>query len=133
MAGSATIISNTSYGKWRTIVWEWTSDASGDVSGVGTLSIPGGSVNTALSVPKSGVSDNFVLTLPGKIQLVNGTLVSVADLLHGIGAAMSNSTNGEVVNLDVTYPIPFNVEIAPVIASAGNAKSGYLFLFIWEE
>lgn len=133
MAGSATIISNSSYGKWRTIVWEWTSDASGDVSGVGTLSIPGGSVNTILSVPKSGVTDNFDLVITGKMLIDTGVLVSVADLLNGVGADLSNSTNGEVKNVDVVFPIPFNVEIAPVISNAGNAQSGYLFLYIWEE
>ena len=133
MAGSATIISNKPYGKWRTIVWYWTTDASGDVSGVGTLSIPGGSIHTIMSVPVSGVSDNFVLTLTGKILLDNGTLVSYADLLNGIGAAMSNSTNGESINNTIVAPIPYNVEIAPVIASGGNAQSGYLFLFVWEE
>jgi len=133
MAGSATIISNTLHGKWRTIIWEWTSDASGDVSSVGSLSIPSGSVNTFLSVPKSGVTDNFDLVLTGSILLKTGVRVAVADLLHGTGANLSNSTDGEFKNVDVVLPLPHNVEIAPVIAAAGNATSGYLFLFCWEE
>jgi hypothetical protein len=133
MAGSATIVSNKLNGMWRTIVWRWTSDDSGDVSGVGSLAIPGGSVNTILSVPDSGVTDDFDLVITGKIFLDNGTTVSVADLLNGVGTDLSNSTDGEAINVNVTYPLPYNVEIAPVISGAGNATSGYLFLFIWQE
>jgi len=133
MAGSATIVSNKLNGMWRTIVWRWTSDASGDVSGVGSLAIPGGSVNTILSVPDSGVTPDFDLVITGKIFLDNGATVSVADLLNGVGTDLSNSTNGEAINVNVTYPLPYNVEIAPVISGAGSATSGYLFLFIWQE
>jgi hypothetical protein len=133
MAGSATIISNKTDGMWRTIVWEWTSDADGDVSGVGDLSLPSGAINTILSVPKSGVSDGFDLVITGSILLDSGARVAVADLLNGVGAGLSNSTNGQVKNVDVTFPIPHNTKITPVISNAGNKQSGYLFLFVWQE
>jgi hypothetical protein len=133
MAGSAAIVSNEKCGKWRTIIWKWTSSTGGAVSDVGKLHIPGGSVHSFWSVPGSGVTDDFDLTLPGKFTLKNGEVISVADLLHGVGTDLSNSTNGEIVNVDVVLPVGYNTEIAPVIASAGSAVSGYLFLYIWEE
>lgn len=133
MAGSATIISNEKNGLWRTIVWKWTSDASGAVSGVGQLHIPGGSIHSFWSVPESGVTDDFDVTVPGKFVLKNGDVISVADFLHGTGANLSNSTDGEIKNVDVVLPVGYNTEIYPVVANAGNATSGYFILFIWQE
>jgi len=133
MAGSATIIKNKREGSYREIIWKWTSNGSGAVNGVGKIHVPQGTIVGMWSDPGSGVSDNWDVTLPGTVILPNGETTSVTDMLNGNGADLSNSTNGEIVNLDVTLFVPNNTEIGLSITNAGSEVSGYFMLFIWEE
>lgn len=132
MAGSATLF-NDYWGRIRTVVWQWTCDSSGNVSDVGILNLPGGTIHAFMSVPDSGVTDQFDLVVPIKILLPNGSSVSIADVLDGEGANLSNSTDGEWINLSNPFPLPYNSEVKITISNAGNAQSGTLFLHVWEE
>jgi hypothetical protein len=134
MAGSATIVSNKKVSqRYRCIVWAWTADASGAVSDVGQVTVPGGSIVGFWSVPGSDVTDAFDFTLAGVFPLDDGSNVAVSDLLGGVGVDLSNSTAGQCVQVDDVTPLQNNTIIAPVIANAGVSVSGTILLFIWEE
>ena len=133
MAGSVTK-HNVYANRIRSLVYEWTCDASGDVSGSTTeVNLPGGSLYTFLSVPKSGVTDAFDVTMSAKMTLPNGNTVTVADVLGGQGGNLSNSTNGEWEFLNTPFPMMFDTRLALTIANAGNAQSGTLIFFIRDD
>lgn len=132
MAGSA-VVENKIINRTRTITWEWTSDASGDVSDVGSVVVPGGTVSFLASVPGSGVTDAFDVTIKATRTLESGNSMVIADVLSGDGADLSNSTDGQGVILSTPFTLGHQTTLEPVIAAAGNAKSGTLQLTVWEE
>jgi hypothetical protein len=127
MAGSVTIIRNNRYGKLRNIILYWTSDASGDVSGNAPIQLPACRLEGLISIPVSGVTDAFAMSLPMSLPLENGTTISLADVSGGI-PAMSNSTDGETVMFDPQPSFPDGGIFSLTISGAGNAQSGYLIL-----
>jgi hypothetical protein len=133
MAGSVDIISNDRTDRVRTIILKWTSDASGNVSDVGGVSLPGGTLYAFSQLPGAGVTNEFDLTVPCEIILADGNTITFADALGGEGADLSNSTDGAAVMLSTQFAIPYNAMLELSISNAGNAKSGYIILFVWEE
>jgi len=117
----------------RVIVWEWTSDASGDVSGEGTVVIPGGHISFFASIPQSGVTDNFDVTVKATRTIDNGNSYEIADVLSGQGANLSNSTDGEPIALSTPCTVGPQTTLELVVANAGNAQSGTFVLTVWEE
>lgn len=132
MAGSA-VVENKIINRSRTITWEWTSDASGDVSSVDSVVVPGGTASFFHSVPGAGVTDEFDVTVKATRTLDSGNSYSVTDILSGDGANLSNSTDGEGIPLSVPFTLGHQTTLELVIANAGNAKSGTFVLTIWEE
>lgn len=114
------------------IAWYCTSDASGDVSGNGSYKISG-TLMQLQYIPETGCSDNWDLTITGANTItasgVDATK-TLADVLQGNGANLSNSTNGGVAD---TLTYLRNTTITPVIANLGNAKSVTLILYVWRE
>lgn len=138
MAGSATVVSNRKgSGKYRQIIWHWTTDASGDVNGEGSVALPGGTIIGFWSIPDSVLSDVFELTLPGRLPLENGATVAFGDMLQGAGGDVSPSSSGTFVSVDASASSPTAVAtgtyVTPTIASPDALASGYLILFFWEE
>lgn len=133
MAGSITKYSNERIGNWRIITLKWTADASGDVTDAIEIQLPTCQVNSFLSVPITGVSDDFDLTLPVTIPLPDGSSVDIADALSASGSNLSNSTDGEAVNLGTPFPLPHGSKLKVKVDNAGNATSGYLWLMLWQE
>jgi hypothetical protein len=116
------------------IVFEWTSDASGDVSGPeAEINIPGGSLYAMLAVPKSGVTDAYDVTVSMRKNFQTCTAIAIADLLSGDGANLSNSTDGQLVLMGQPIPLLPDARLSLVVANAGNAQSGTIVLVIWDE
>jgi hypothetical protein len=104
----------------------WTSDASGDVSSVGAISPACGPIIGVQFVPGAGVSDLYDVTI------LDGNSV---DVLIAVGADLSNTASatsnyktpltaeGGYVNLG-------NATLTPVVANAGNAKTGTIYLYL---
>lgn len=97
----------------------WTSDAAGAVSGT-ALAVRRGHLNAVKFIPAAAASqpsDQY------SAQLQDG---DSADLLGGTGAALSNA------NAKADAPVPFfeGGNLTPVVAAAGNAKSGTIILYV---
>ena len=133
MPGSV-IKENVYANRIRMIVFEWTSDASGDVSGPeAEVNIPGGSLYAMLAVPKSGVTDNYDVTVSMRKNFQTCTAITIADILGGDGANLSNSTNGQLVLMGKPVPLLPDARLSLVVANAGDAQSGTIVLVIWDE
>lgn len=106
---------------------DWTSDASGNVSGT-NITLRGFLVK-ALTIP-SGVAaptDNYDITLldPDSVA-ASGTF----DSLHSALIDRDTANTEEVYFTGATSPPYLNGAYAFVVANAGNAKSGKLFLYM---
>ena len=133
MPGSVTK-HNVYFNKIRSLVYQWTVDASGDMSGTITeVNLPGGTLYNFISVPGAGVTDAFDVTLSAKMTLPNGNTVTIADVLGGQGANLSNSVNGAWAALSEPFPVMYDTRFALTVDNAGDAKSGTLIFFFWDE
>lgn len=139
MAGSCTseFINDPITGRIIGYKFDWTSDASGDVSGVGAINItridkPGGMINTIVGaqfVPDTGG------TAP--TDLYDATLINSdgVDVLQGVGADLPQSVTSisnyrTPLTTDGGYVLLMGDTLTPVVANAGNAKGGTIYLFI---
>lgn len=133
MAGSITVTSSgvTGGAGVRKYSVAWTSDAAGAVSGT-TFEMPPGTVVAVTTTPGSGgtqPSDLYDLTV---LCSTHGT-----DVLNGEGANLSNATSA--------HKVPFignsggtsfvrqwlhGGDYQPVIANAGNAKTGSFDVYV---
>jgi hypothetical protein len=128
-AGSITVTtSDIGGGVWKYAV-AWTCDASGNVSGT-TFDLGRGTIMQAKFAPGSaGVqpTDQYDVTI---------TDADGADILDGFGANLSNATaksfpnqsgGGEGAAALAFFP---GGTVTPVVANAGNAKSGTITLYL---
>ena len=132
MAGSISIKRNIYDRRIRTMILLCTSDASGDVSG-NPIPVPGGTFYNFGYIPVSGASDLWDIVIPMTYPLDDGNSISLADILNGDGANLSNSTNGGWVSLTNPCVAIENSIVTPTISNLGNAQSVYLLLHFWEE
>lgn len=99
----------------------WTSDASGNVSGT-SFDVKRGLQRQRKFIPGAGG------TQPTDAYDVTVTDPDGADILVGSGANLSNAT--------ATWSVPssppfFEAQaVTPVVANAGNAKTGTIVLFV---
>jgi hypothetical protein len=137
-AGSVKLTSFVSAkGVVQAIVWAWTSDGSGDVSGNDTFTVQGNvKIYGFATDPESGVSADYDIVVPASIIIPteSGTrTIEWADVLGGDGADCSNSTDGTVAALTTTFTVVDGTTLDLDISNAGNATSGTFVLFFSEE
>lgn len=117
--GAITLTEQT-YSSVKLIKFAWTSDASGNVSGIPTLNVYDGQVLACVTVPAGGGVAPTAYTL----QILDGNGV---DVLAQAGTARSTTAQE-------TLKAPLGAVSASalslVIASAGNAKQGTVYLFL---
>jgi len=118
-AGSITFTEATS-GSVKLITFAWTCDASGNVSGNPTAKTYNGEIVACVTVPAGGGNAPTAYTL--QIQDANGV-----DVLAQTGTARS-TTNQETLKKPLGAVADSALTL--VIASAGNAKQGTVYLFI---
>lgn len=119
MAGSITFTEQTS-GSVKLVILAWTSDASGNVSGTPTLKAYNGAVIACVTVPAGAGNAPTAYTL--QIQDANGV-----DVLAQAGTARSIA-NQET--LKAPLGAVADSALTLVIASAGNAKQGTVYLYL---
>lgn len=115
-----------------TIVWSWTSDASGDVTGTDGSICVTGTIAGIQMIP----DDTDTPTDAYDVTVI--TDVGSFDVLVGLGANMSENLDdsGNVfmpVDSDNSKPItlPANTCIHPVVDNAGSATSGIIKMVIF--
>ena len=112
------------------IEWDWTSDESGDVSGVGAEPDVSGRIEQVEFIPGKTTS-----------QPTEGYAVQILDqygrdVLLGVGAVLSNSQADTVKNLrtpmskDMSYFTAFGLTLEPLISGAGDEKSGTIRMIV---
>lgn len=122
MAAVGTIVlTEQNFSSVKLIKFAWTSDASGNVSGIPTLNSYDGAVIACVTVPSGGgTAPSASYTL--QIQDANGV-----DVLAQLGTARS-------ATVQETLKAPLGAVAASVlslvIAAAGNAKQGTVYLFL---
>jgi len=128
MAGSVSI-SKQLHRTVSKVTLDWTSDASGDVSGTHTVYLSG-QIERVCFIPDSGgtqPTDQYDVTLEDD----NGL-----DVLQGLGANLSNATATDVVpvvtdgNAGNASPTAIDDKLELKVANAGNAKGGKVILYI---
>lgn len=131
MAGSCTVTKTILQTNAQNVIWEiqfdWTSDGSGDVSGVGESMPLHGILSGAWFYPGTATSqpsDAYDVTLLDD----HGR-----DVLYGVGANKSHDPedggNYRVpVNQDGYTPILRGDTLTPAISNAGDTKSGTIIL-----
>lgn len=117
--GSITLTEQT-YSSVKLITLAWTSDASGNVSGIPTVKLYDGVICACVTVPSGGGTAPTAYTL--QIQDSNGV-----DVLAQAGVARS-TTNQETLKSPLGAVA--NSTLSLVIASAGNAKQGTVYLYL---
>ena len=134
-AGSIYVTTEQIMPKLRSYQIAWTSDASGDVNTT-TFRMKAGLIFKYAADPEAGVTDAYDFTLPVAWNIATSATttrtIEWADALSGDGANLSNSADGEILDLSIQFPVPTCVA-TPTIANAGNAKSGTIIIYIWEE
>lgn len=113
-------------------IWDWTSDASGDVSGEGSMTVTG-TVAGVWYVPDSGG------TQPTNAYDVTLTTSEPAsfDVLVGTGANLSNTPSDSgnfTMPLDNTNNRPITLykqTLTPTVSNAGNAKGGKIIILVF--
>tara|TARA_Y100000310_G_scaffold333073_1_gene409890 strand:+ start:2088 stop:2450 length:363 start_codon:yes stop_codon:yes gene_type:complete len=119
MAGSISFTEITQ-GSVKKIKAEWTSDASGDVSGNSTTNFYNGKLIMVATDPHATApTDNYdiVLNDSDSIDLAQGNLANrdTADTEY-----VAEANLGAVVNSKIT----------PVVSNAGNAKRGTIYIYL---
>ena len=99
--------------------YAWTSDGSGDVSGV-TINNPRGYIEQAILTPGS--------TTPSDLYDVTFTLTGI-DILNSEGANQSQTT-GEIILFDPPIAYDGSSTLALVVANAGDSKTGNVEFFV---
>ena len=123
MAGSITYTEET-VGDVTLVVADWTSDASGDVTGNATTYAKfSGKVIYAAFEPDGGgtqPSDNYDVSVLDK---------NSNDVLNGLGANRSNAATVYVDEYDGLGACA-NTTLTVTVDNAGNAKGGKVYLWI---
>ena len=128
MAGSVTL----TYSETRTIkkvVWDWTSDASGDVSGTDTVTLSGQIMRVVFKPDSGGTQPTDLYDI-----VINDE--EGVDVLAGLGANLSNSTASQVVPILTngtdgnSSPMVIDGKLSLVVSNAGNAKGGEVHMYM---
>jgi len=128
-AGICTVTSDGDYGILK-VTWTWISDASGDVSGVGSHTVSGIPYAVEFNVATTYPSDAHDVTLIDSDSL---------DLLDGFGANLQNGTDTSLTyartyrslfTTDGGYMSLVGKALTPVVANAGDTKSGTIILYL---
>lgn len=119
MASSITFTEQTS-GSVTLVIFAWISDASGAVSGIPSLKTYNGQVLACVTVPAGGGNAPTGYTL--QIQDANGV-----DLLAQAGVTRSTTAQE---TLKAPLGAVADSALTLVIAGAGNAKQGTVYLFL---
>lgn len=111
--------------------WTWTSDASGNVSGLSTHAIRGLLVNVSFQPGTGGAqpTDGYNVAITDNAGV---------DILNGKGASLSQTTATRIVPaLTMTDgttpsigPVLLYDDVSLNVSGAGNAKSGTVRLYI---
>ncbi len=115
--GAITLTEQT-FGSIKRIKFAWTSDASGNVSGIPTANVYDGEIISCVTVPSGGGTAPTAYTL--QIQDADGV-----DVLAQAGTARSTSAQ-ETLKKPLGAVAASTLSL--VIASAGNAKQGTVYL-----
>lgn len=118
-AGTITLVETTSFSV-KCISFAWTSDASGNVNGIPTLKAYDGAVIACVTVPAGGGAAPSAYT----IQILDANGV---DVLSQAGTARSTTLQE---TLKAPLGVAANSPLSLVIAGAGNAKQGTVYLFL---
>lgn len=127
MAGTVTV----TYNETRTVksvIWAWTSDASGDVSGTDTKPISGEILRVVTNPSATAPSDNYDVV----INDADGV-----DVAGGVLANRDTSNSEQIVPVietvvgSNTYASRVFVDgpLSLVVSNAGNAKQGVVTLY----
>lgn len=122
MAGSITYTENVSQSV-KLVVADWTSDASGDVTGNTTTKYYDGQILYAAFVPDAAgtqPTDNYDVTVLDSNSL---------DLLNGLGANKSNAATVYVDQFDGLGAVA-NSQLTVTVDNAGDSKGGKVYLWI---
>lgn len=118
-AGSITFTEQT-FSSVKLVTFAWTSDASGNVNGNATVKLYDGVVIACATVPSGGGTAPTAYTL--QIQDGNGV-----DVLAQAGTARSTTAQE---TLKAPLGAVASSTLTLVIASAGNAKQGTVYLYL---
>ena len=110
----------------------WESDDSGNAE-INLGWTQGGTAHQIVSIPGTGVTDNFDVSVSALIQMAEGSTAFYADILNGEGADLDNGTGGETKNLSKPFTLPFQAELVFRLSGAGAKKTGVFFLQLWDE
>lgn len=131
MAGTCEVLRETVHHRGIDIItWQWTSDSSGAVSGVGSLSQVFGRVEQVEFIPAAGddqPTDEYNATV---------TDGHGRDVLFGQGADLSNESDNAAKNIrtplngDAGYMTCAGLTLTPGISGAGNKKSGIIRMIV---
>jgi hypothetical protein len=116
--------------RWYSLAW--TSDASGNVSGIPTVNVISGSIERVVFVPGTGgvePTDLYDVTLLDSHGI---------DVLAGQGANLSQSSASHIKpgvpmkdgTTTSTAPIAVDEVLTLAVSAAGNAKSGTVILYV---
>ncbi|MBI4499456.1 MAG: hypothetical protein HY689_16330 [Chloroflexi bacterium] len=121
MAGTITITEVT-YTSVRKVTLEWTSDASGNADATTTKAFTG-EVVRAVQLPDSGG------TQPTDLYDVTVTDSDGADVLHGLGANLSNAATTQKAQKDGLGAVAAS-KLTLNVSNAGSGKGGKAIVYL---
>ena len=122
MAGSVTPAYNeTKFVK--TVTWEWTSDASGDVSGTDTKVLHGIPLRFVTNPGSTAPTDDYdiVINDADSVDIASG----------GLGNRDTSTSEQFIPGGDSDPGAAFEGVLSLVVSNAGNAKQGKLVMYYW--
>ena len=120
MAGSVTI-SYSEHDTIKYVQWDWTSDASGDVSGTATKVIAGVALRYAPTPSSTAPSANYDITI------LDDDGIDIA--AGGLANRHTSDSEQVLVGGDAKDGAAFNGTLNLVVANAGNTKIGKLVMY----
>jgi len=128
MAGTVAITYDRPAGMQR-VVWTWTSDASGNVSGTDTGRITGEILRVVTNPGATAPTDNYdvVITDADGVDVLGGTgadrdTTSSEQFVPVIQTVVGSNTYGSTVFVDSVLSLS--------ITNAGNAKQGVVTMYL---
>jgi len=122
MAGSVEIDYNETK-TVKTVTWEWTSDASGDVSGTDTKILNGIPLRFVTNPGSTAPTDDYdiVINDPDSVDIASG----------GLGNRDTSTSEQFIPGGDADPGAAFEGVLSLVVSNAGNAKEGKLVMYYW--
>lgn len=118
-------------GQLSKIDWTWTSDASGDASGVSTTVVPGVLYSISTTPSTSAVpTDNYDVVVQNQVTGTDGSAVVIAADRAGGLVANRDSVDTELVEFWPSGVYTAQGKIKVVVSNAGAAKSGRIVVTV---